>query len=74
MKSSARSGKDSTAFRGVPMLVCWGEQDFIFDRHFLDEWAGRFPEAEFIASRCGAFTSGRLSRRVVPLVVGPNRH
>jgi len=33
-------------FRRVPMLICWGERDFVFDRHFLDEWVRRFPEAE----------------------------
>ena len=33
-------------FRRTPMLICWGEQDFVFDRHFLDEWRRRFPEAE----------------------------
>jgi len=32
--------------RGVPMLICWGEKDFVFDRHFLAEWEARFPEAE----------------------------
>jgi haloalkane dehalogenase len=33
-------------FRSVPMLICWGERDFVFDRHFLDEWVRRFPESE----------------------------
>ena len=33
-------------FRDVPMLICWGEQDFVFDRHFLAEWRRRFPQAE----------------------------
>jgi haloalkane dehalogenase len=32
--------------RGVPMLICWGERDFVFDRHFLAEWQQRFPGAE----------------------------
>ncbi|MDB5100434.1 MAG: alpha/beta hydrolase fold protein [Cyanobacteria bacterium RYN_339] len=32
-------------FRGVPMLICWGEQDFVFDKHFLAEWERRFPDA-----------------------------
>jgi haloalkane dehalogenase len=30
----------------VPMLLCWGERDFIFDGHFLAEWQRRFPKAE----------------------------
>jgi haloalkane dehalogenase len=29
-----------------PMLVCWGERDFVFDLDYLDEWRKRFPEAE----------------------------
>jgi haloalkane dehalogenase len=32
-------------FRGVPMLICWGERDFVFDGDFLAEWRRRFPEA-----------------------------
>ena len=32
--------------REIPMLLCWGEKDFIFDSHFLSEWRRRFPEAE----------------------------
>ncbi|MFC1705615.1 alpha/beta fold hydrolase [Planctomycetota bacterium] len=33
-------------FRDVPMLICWGLKDFVFDHHFLAEWVERFPEAE----------------------------
>jgi pimeloyl-ACP methyl ester carboxylesterase len=33
-------------FAGLPMLLCWGEQDFVFDHFFLDEWCRRFPAAE----------------------------
>jgi len=29
-----------------PMLVCWGERDFVFDRDYLAEWQRRFPKAE----------------------------
>ncbi len=32
--------------RSVPMLICWGMRDFVFDRHFLDEFIRRFPDAE----------------------------
>ena len=30
----------------VPMMIAWGMKDFVFDRHFLDEWSRRFPKAE----------------------------
>jgi haloalkane dehalogenase len=31
--------------RHVPMLICWGERDFVFDTDFLAGWRLRFPEA-----------------------------
>ena len=30
----------------VPVLVCWGRHDFVFDLDYLAEWRRRFPEAE----------------------------
>lgn len=33
-------------FNTLPMLIIWGEKDFVFDCHFLKEWKRRFPEAE----------------------------
>ena len=35
-----------SAFREKPILVLWGERDFVFDASFLEEWRRRFPEAE----------------------------
>jgi cis-3-alkyl-4-acyloxetan-2-one decarboxylase len=32
--------------RGIPMLILWGERDFVFDLDYLGEWRRRFPEAE----------------------------
>ena len=32
-------------FRDVPATICWGMRDFVFDRHFLEEWQRRLPEA-----------------------------
>ena len=29
-----------------PMLICWGEHDFVFDGDYLSEWQRRFPDAE----------------------------
>jgi pimeloyl-ACP methyl ester carboxylesterase len=31
---------------GIPVLICWGLRDFVFDHHFLDEWERRVPHAE----------------------------
>ncbi len=31
--------------RDVPMLICWGGRDFVFDERMLAEWRRRFPQA-----------------------------
>jgi pimeloyl-ACP methyl ester carboxylesterase len=33
-------------FAHLPILICWGMRDFVFDHHFLAEWEKAFPEAE----------------------------
>jgi pimeloyl-ACP methyl ester carboxylesterase len=33
-------------FAKVPTVICWGLQDFVFDKHFLDEWKQRMPHAQ----------------------------
>jgi len=30
----------------IPMMVCWGQHDFVFDDAYLTEWRRRFPSAE----------------------------
>ncbi|MBI9082659.1 MAG: alpha/beta fold hydrolase [Desulfobacterales bacterium] len=30
----------------IPMLICWGKHDFVFDLDYYDEWRRRFPLAE----------------------------
>ncbi len=32
--------------RHLPMLICWGGRDFVFDDSILAEWRRRFPQAE----------------------------
>jgi len=34
------------AFKAKPVLICWGERDFVFDRDYFEEWRRRFPLAE----------------------------
>ncbi|MFO8048805.1 MAG: alpha/beta fold hydrolase [Desulfosudaceae bacterium] len=29
----------------LPMLICWGKHDFVFDHTYFEEWRRRFPEA-----------------------------
>ena len=30
----------------IPMLICWGRHDFVFDMAYLAEWKRRFPKAD----------------------------
>jgi len=34
------------AFRKIPVIICWGAKDFVFDDHFLEEWKRQLPDAE----------------------------
>ncbi len=56
-------------FADVPILIAWGLKDFVFDRHFLDEWTRRFPEAEVHAyPDCGHYVLEDAGDRIIPLV------
>ncbi len=32
-------------FADIPMMICWGMRDFVFDGHFLNRWIELFPAA-----------------------------
>jgi len=32
---------------GLPVLICWGRRDFVFDEPILREWQRRLPSAEY---------------------------
>ncbi|RII30489.1 MAG: alpha/beta hydrolase [Geobacter sp.] len=56
-------------FQRLPMLICWGERDFVFDRHFLAEWRQRFPGAEVHSySDAGHYILEDMRAEVVPLI------
>jgi haloalkane dehalogenase len=56
-------------FAQVPMLICWGKQDFVFDDHFLAEWRQRFPAAEVHRfADAGHLVLEDAGERIVPLV------
>ena len=59
-----------TQLRHVPMLIAWGLKDFVFDRHFLDEWVRRFPEAEVHRYEdCGHYILEDAWAEVHPLIL-----
>jgi cis-3-alkyl-4-acyloxetan-2-one decarboxylase len=35
-----------TRLQHLPMLICWGKHDFVFDLDYFNEWQRRFPKAE----------------------------
>ena len=53
----------------LPTLICWGAEDFVFDRDYLDEWTRRFPEAEtHLFPGVGHYVLEDAPHRVVSLV------
>jgi cis-3-alkyl-4-acyloxetan-2-one decarboxylase len=65
--SSVDRGLDQ--FRGLPLLLVWGELDFVFDRHFLAEWRRRFPEAECVSyADAGHYILEDMQDEVVPII------
>jgi haloalkane dehalogenase len=56
-------------FQDVPMLICWGAKDFVFDDHFLAEWQRRFPRAEVHRfADAGHLVLEDAGDRILPLV------
>jgi haloalkane dehalogenase len=56
-------------FQDRPVLICWGERDFVFDGHFLDEWRRRFPGAELHPfSNAGHFILEDAGQEVLSIV------
>ena len=57
------------SLRSRPVLICWGERDFVFDHHYLDEWTRRFPSAEVHRfPDAGHYVLEDAADRVVPIL------
>ncbi len=57
------------SLQNVPMMICWGEKDFVFDGDFLDEWRRRFPKAEIHRFKAaGHYVLEDESEAILPLV------
>jgi haloalkane dehalogenase len=62
-------GDGIAQFRSLPMMILWGELDFVFDRHFLVEWQKRFPEAKVHSfPDCGHYILEDARDEVIPLI------
>jgi haloalkane dehalogenase len=56
-------------FARLPMLICWGLKDFVFDRNFLKVWEQHFPDAEVHTfADCGHYILEDAKDEVIPLV------
>jgi haloalkane dehalogenase len=56
-------------FQQVPILICWGARDFVFDDDFLAEWRRRFPAAEVHRFEdAGHLVLEDAGDRIVPLL------
>lgn len=61
--------KNLQQFADVPMLICWGMQDFVFDRYFLEEWERRFPDAQVHRFEdAGHYILEDAAEDVIPLI------
>ncbi|HUO09666.1 MAG TPA: alpha/beta fold hydrolase [Phycisphaerae bacterium] len=56
-------------FRHVPMLICWGMKDFVFDEHFLNRWIELFPKAGVHRfDNAGHYVLEDAHEQIIPLV------
>jgi len=52
-----------------PVLVCWGDKDFVFDHHFLEEWLRIYPNAEVHRfPDCSHYILEDASEEIIPLI------
>ncbi|WP_434931498.1 alpha/beta fold hydrolase [Shewanella sp. HL-SH5] len=64
-------GDSLVKFTDVPTLICFGLQDFVFDKHFLAEWRVRMPHAEVHEfTDCGHYILEDASDDVIELIQG----
>lgn len=56
-------------FQDRPVMICWGEQDFVFNTQVLDVWLQYFPNAEVHRlSDCGHYVLEDAADEILPLV------
>jgi haloalkane dehalogenase len=54
-----------------PVLICWGEKDFCFTHHFLNEWQKIYPDAEIHRfPRAGHYVLEDAGTHITTLIQG----
>ncbi|MFP4321101.1 MAG: alpha/beta fold hydrolase [Anaerolineales bacterium] len=67
--SASQAALEDGTWQDVPVLICWGLQDFVFDHHFLSRFQQYFPRAEVHPFfRAGHYVLEDASPQIVPLV------
>jgi haloalkane dehalogenase len=52
----------------LPVLICWGQRDFVFDSNYLKEWQRRFPNAEVHAFQdAGHYVLEDVPEKIIPI-------
>jgi haloalkane dehalogenase len=56
-------------YRKIPVMICWGLRDFVFDRHFLEKWEQHLPEAEVHRYEdAGHYVLEDAGEEIIPLI------
>lgn len=56
-------------FAETPVLICWGDRDFVFDLDFLAAWRRHLPQAEVHRFHdCGHYVLEDATSEILPLV------
>ena len=65
----ANTERNLGQFQNLPMLICWGMRDFVFDVHFLRRWEELFPAAKVHRFEdAGHYVLEDAHERIIPLV------
>jgi len=58
-----------SCFKDKPALICWGLKDFVFDRHFLEQWEQIWPDAKVHRfDDCGHYVLEDAGDEIIPLI------
>ena len=60
--------KNLHQFKSLPILICWGLNDFVFDNDFLAEWKKRMPDAEYHEYDAGHYLLEDAGDEVIPVI------
>ncbi len=53
----------------IPILICWGIHDFVFDKDYLNQWRLRFPHASvYTFTDAGHYVLEDVPDKIVPLI------